>query len=79
MMLQTKYQSQGPLLLDKKIFKDFSLYESIKNKLPQGYNLNNLGRGSLDDATYQISKAWAFYLQTIRFFKFWLISPFLLP
>ena len=52
----------GPLLLDKKIFKVFPLYE--KQVTPgegrghiwiQGYNLNNLGRGRLDDATYQIS------------------------
>ena len=59
----------GLLLLDKKIFKVFPLYESMLNKwppgkghfLPQGYNLNNLGRCPLDDATYQILKAWALY------------------
>ena len=27
---------------------------------PKGYNLNNLDRGPLDKAVYQISKAWAF-------------------
>ena len=27
---------------------------------PQGYNVNNLGRGPLNEATYQISKTWAF-------------------
>ena len=37
--------------------------------LPQGYNLNNLARGSLDKAVYQISKGWAFLFQTRRFFK----------
>jgi len=26
---------------------------------PQGQNLNNLGRGPLDDASYQICKPWA--------------------
>ena len=36
--------------------------------LPQGYNLNNFGRGPLDKASYQISKTWAFCLQTRRFF-----------
>ena len=30
---------------------------------PQGYNLNKLGRGALDKATYQISEASAFWLQ----------------
>ena len=28
---------------------------------PQGYNLNKLARGLLDEATYQISKTWAFW------------------
>ena len=36
---------------------------------PQG-NLNNLGRGPLGEAMYQISKAWAFCFQTRRFLKF---------
>ena len=31
--------------------------------LPQGYNLNNFGRGPLDEATYQISKTWAFWFK----------------
>ena len=51
---------------------------SLKNKWtlgrghfwPQGYNLNNRDRGSLDDATYQIVKAGAFYFQTRTFLKF---------
>ena len=34
---------------------------------PKGYNLNNLGRGLLDEATYQISKTWAFWFQSRRF------------
>ena len=37
--------------------------------LTQGYDLNNFGRGLQDKATYQISKAWAVYFQTIRFLK----------
>ena len=32
--------------------------------------MNNLGRGPLDDATNQISKTWAFLIQTRRVFKF---------
>ena len=34
---------------------------------PKGYNLNNLGRGPLDEATDQISKTWAFWFQSRRF------------
>ena len=37
---------------------------------PKGYNLNNLGRGTLDEATYQISKTGAFWFLTRRFLKF---------
>ena len=40
---------------------------------PQGYNLNNLGRGPLGEAMYQISKAQAFWFQ-IRFLKVFSIS-----
>ena len=32
--------------------------------------MNNLDSGPLDEATYQISQAWAFSFQTRRFFKF---------
>ena len=39
----------------------------------QGNNLNNLGRGPLGEAMYQISKAWAFWFQTRRRLKFSLI------
>ena len=34
---------------------------------PQGYKLNNFGNGPLGEATYQISKTWAFWFQTRRF------------
>ena len=34
----------------------------------QGHNLNKLGRGSLDDATYQISMLWALWFKTRRSF-----------
>ena len=36
---------------------------------PQGNNLNNLGRGPLGEAMYQISKAKAFWFQIRRFLK----------
>ena len=36
---------------------------------PLGYNLNNLARGPLDEAAYQISKTCTFWFQTRRFFK----------
>ena len=45
----------------------------------QGYNLKNFGRGPLDEATYQISKTWAFWFQTRRFFKFSIEKLFLAP
>ena len=35
---------------------------------PQGLNLNKLGRGSLGDATYQISSFFGLSFQTGRFF-----------
>ena len=36
---------------------------------PQGYNLNNLGRGPLGEAKYQLSKAPVFWRQIRRFLK----------
>ena len=38
--------------------------------LTQDNNLNNLYRGPLGKAMYQISKAWAFCFQTRRFLMF---------
>ena len=40
-------------------------------------HLNNLGRGLLGGAMYQISKAWAFCFQTRRFLKFFPILVYL--
>ena len=37
---------------------------------PKGHNLNKLGRGPLDGATYQISRLYALWFQTRRFLKF---------
>ena len=58
--------------------------------LASGQYLNNLGRGPLGEAMYQISKAWAFCFKTRRFLKFFPIwvyvkqvthgaGPFLTP
>ena len=66
------------LLSDKKIIKVFPYMGLCKTSDPrckpifgpQGYNLNKFGRGPLDEATYQISKMWAFWFQTKRFFNF---------
>ena len=43
---------------------------------PQGNNMNNLGRGPLGEAMYQISKALAFCFQTRRFLKFFPIRVY---
>ena len=64
-MLHTKYQGSRHYGFRQDSFPCFSLYKTVKHVTPQGRgnfspqrdNLNNLGRGPLDDATYQISKA----------------------
>ena len=62
MMLHTQYQRPGPSTFRQEDFFNFFPYMSIcKTSDPQGYHLNNLGRGPLDDATYQILKAWGLY------------------
>ena len=56
----------------------FSLYKPIITYDPwggaiflaQGHNLNKLGRGSLGDVIYQISKLYALWFQRRRFLKF---------
>ena len=84
MKLCIKYQRPGPSAFRQ---EDFSLYGSMLNKqpparghfLPQSYNMNNFGRGPQNEATYQISKTWAFWFQTRRFFKFSVKKLFLAP
>ena len=44
--------------------------------LSQCYNLYNLGKGLLDDARYQISKALAFEYQTRRFLNVFSIQVY---
>ena len=41
---------------------------------PQGHDLNKLGRGPPGDAKYQISRLYAIWFQTRRFFMFYYIS-----
>ena len=64
----------GLLLSDKEIFPYMGLcktsdpwHGAIFN--PRAIKLNNFWNGPLDEATYQISKSWAFWFQTRRFFK----------
>ena len=51
MLLHTKFQASEAVGSDLKIFEYFSMYFC----------------GSLEEALYQISKAWAFWFQTRRF------------
>ena len=65
MMLHTKYQGSMPCGFRQ---EDFFMFLPIKayvkpvtpprpdHFLPQGYNLNKIGRGSLDDTIYQNSR-----------------------
>ena len=64
MMLHTKYQGSKPKVSDKKIFSCFP-YIGLCNSCdpwggaifgPRDRKLNKLGRGSLGDASYQISR-----------------------
>jgi len=46
---------------------------------PHGHNLNNFGRGPLDDVIYQIWKLWTLSFQTRRFLKIAFWRPILWP
>ena len=78
MMLHTKYQGSKPCGFRQDVFFHvFPIQAYVKYLTPrrdlfwhQGYNLNNLGRGLLGDATYQISMFLAFWFQTRRFLMF---------
>ena len=64
------------LVSDKKIFKAFPYISLCKSSGHwggggggghfrfHGYNLNNFGRGPVVEATYHISKTWAFWFRT---------------
>ena len=66
MYYEVKIKDLG-LLGSNKNFKVFPISDYIKLVTPstepflaQGYNLKNLSKGQLDEATYQIPKALAF-------------------
>ena len=84
MKLYIKYQRPGPSGYNQEDFKGFPYIRPYKHVVPgrghfwpKGYNLNNLGRGLLDEATYQISKTWAFWFQSRRFLKVFLMLVYL--
>ena len=64
MMLHTKYQGSRPCGFRQEDFFMFlpilayvkHLTMGLGHFWPHGYNLNKLGRGPLDDTTYQISR-----------------------
>ena len=64
MMLHTKYKDSMPCGIRQEIFFMFLPIKSyVKHVIsgwghlwPKGHNLNNLGRGLLGNATYQISR-----------------------
>ena len=63
MMLHTKCQVSGPCGFRQEEFSSFPYISLCKicdpragHFGPQGHNLNILGRGLLDDSTYQISR-----------------------
>ena len=63
MMLLTKYHGSRPCGFRQDFFQVFPLEAYVKHVTPrvmpfwpQGHYLNKLGRGPLDDATYQISR-----------------------
>ena len=73
MFLHTKYQDSMPCRLRQDICFMFSLYEPMKNMLPQGqghflaqgHYLNKRGRSPQGDATCQISRLKALCFQII--------------
>ena len=78
MMLHTKYQGSGPCgFRQEDFFHVFPIYAKVNNVAPraghycpQGHNLNKLNRGSLGDATYQISRLQALWFQRRKYFHF---------
>ena len=71
------------LVSEKKNFKVFLLCSYVSNLWPpvrgpiwpQGHHMNNLGRGPLGDATYEISKLCTFYFQRRKILKFSFFVP----
>ena len=68
MMLHTKHPGSRPWDFSKEDFSSFSIRNLCKTcPWPQGYSLNKLVRGLLDEATYQISSQEALWFLTRRF------------
>ena len=72
MMLHTKYEGSRPCGFRQDFFMVFPIQAYVKHVNPvasqfwhERYNLNKLGRGSLDDATTRHRALW---FQTRRFF-----------
>ena len=71
------------LVSEKKNFKVFLLCSYVSNLWPpgwgpvwpQGHHMNNLGRGPQGDATYKISKLYAFYFKRRKILKFSFFVP----
>ena len=71
------YQISRPCGLRLEDFFIFSLYKYMQNMWPpwrshfglQGHNLNKLGKGLLDDASYQLLRLYALWFKTRRFFN----------
>ena len=82
MMLHTKNQGSRPYGFKQEDFQCFSPKQAYLNNMnprwgrfwPQWPNLNKLGRGPLGDATYQISRFYALWCQSRRFFH---VSPYI--
>ena len=80
LMLHTKYQDSRSCGFGQKVM--FSFYKPMLNMCTpksgqiwtQGHNLNKLDRGLLNDATLPISRLWALWFQTRRFFHVVLFS-----
>ena len=87
MMLHTNYQSSRPYVFRQEDFFYVSPYISLCKHVipgawpfwPQGSNLNKLGRGPPDDASYQISRLYALWGQTRRFFMCFPIKAYVKP
>ena len=70
MKLHTNIKSLGFLVSDKKTLKVFLIYVYMSFFYPRVIFFNNLSKGLLDKATYQISKAWAFDFNTRKLLSF---------
>ena len=76
-MLHTKYQGSRPYgFRQEDVFMFFPIKACAKHGTlgaghfwQQGYNLNNLGRGLLGDASYKLPRLYALWFQKRIFFS----------